>query len=186
MNKQDFIKILSSNLKNISLYEKNDIISDYDEHFEVAIKNGKTEEEIIKTLGDPIQIANGYLFNKLLVNAEEKKSLNNLLKIVFASFGLCLVNAIIFTIPLFFIILFLLIVYIFSFSAVLTGIFMLFSIFNTDMYIVHLSPFTMLCFSTSILCVGLLMCIVCFYLAKLIYSLLLKYFKFNLNIILGK
>lgn len=60
MNRKEFIDKLKLNLQGMPYTELQDILSDYEEHFDIGISKGKTEEEIAKELGDPRDIADGY------------------------------------------------------------------------------------------------------------------------------
>ena len=57
MNKEQYLSKLKKLLPD---YEAQEIINDFEEHFNTALAEGKTEEEIIKDLGDPIEIAKEY------------------------------------------------------------------------------------------------------------------------------
>lgn len=60
MNKNEFLKIIREGLNDFPQQELDEIIYDYEEHFRDALQDGKTEEEIIGTLGDPFVIVNQY------------------------------------------------------------------------------------------------------------------------------
>jgi uncharacterized membrane protein len=57
MRKKEFLEELKEYLVGISSEEKEDILQDYEEHFKIGKKNKRTESEIIKSLGDPKEIA---------------------------------------------------------------------------------------------------------------------------------
>jgi len=60
MNRKQFLAELEKSLKNIPISERQDILSDYEEHFSVAQEQGKSEEETCRALGDPSSIAKLY------------------------------------------------------------------------------------------------------------------------------
>lgn len=60
VNKNEFLKIIREGLNDFPQQELDEIIYDYEEHFRNALSDGKTEEEIISTLGDPFVIVNQY------------------------------------------------------------------------------------------------------------------------------
>lgn len=60
MNKQEFLKILRSELERNEVQNISDIISDYEEHFNHGLSKRKTEEEISEALGFPTTIAKAY------------------------------------------------------------------------------------------------------------------------------
>ncbi|TJX14298.1 DUF1700 domain-containing protein [Tissierella creatinini] len=63
MKKIEYLNHLKTNLQGLPNEEINDILSDYEEHFQIGISKGKTEEEISHELGDPKEIAAGYKLN---------------------------------------------------------------------------------------------------------------------------
>lgn len=60
MNRQIFMSELYNSLYFLPESERRDITEDYEEHFREGIKNGKTEEQICRELGNPREIANSY------------------------------------------------------------------------------------------------------------------------------
>lgn len=77
MNRKEFIEMLEKTLKHKSETIR-EIVSDFNEHFNEATKNGKSESEICEVLGDPIEIANH--FNEEIED-EEKNLKDNKEKI---------------------------------------------------------------------------------------------------------
>lgn len=61
MKKNDYITTLRSHLTSFSELDRQEILSDIDEHFTNGINNGKTEDEISSALGDPAIIARQYI-----------------------------------------------------------------------------------------------------------------------------
>ncbi|MCL2704334.1 MAG: DUF4097 family beta strand repeat-containing protein [Defluviitaleaceae bacterium] len=57
MTKHDFFEKLNYELGNMDGNTKTEILNDFREHFEVAERAGKSEEEICRILGDPREIA---------------------------------------------------------------------------------------------------------------------------------
>jgi uncharacterized membrane protein len=53
----DFLARLGQCLKHMDAQEKQDILQDYREHFEIGLAAGKTEEQIARALGEPEQLA---------------------------------------------------------------------------------------------------------------------------------
>ncbi len=53
----EFLTRLERSLKHMSAEEKQDILADYREHFDIGIAAGKSEEQIAKALGEPEQLA---------------------------------------------------------------------------------------------------------------------------------
>ncbi len=57
MNKEQYLSKLQ---KMLPEYESQEIINDFKEHFITGLAEGKTEQEIIESLGDPVEIAKEY------------------------------------------------------------------------------------------------------------------------------
>lgn len=70
MNKEQFLKTLEDSLSNFTEEEKGDILYDYEEHFRIGHQNNKTDEELIKELGSPSDIAKQYSGNTELETQE--------------------------------------------------------------------------------------------------------------------
>lgn len=61
MNKEQFLATLNEALSPLSRSEREDILSDYIEHFRAGQENGKTPEEVAQALGDPSELARAYI-----------------------------------------------------------------------------------------------------------------------------
>ena len=92
MNKQEFLAILRANLYGMDSNTVNDILYDYEEHFRIGLENNKTEEEISKALGNPVQIANAYKADNFIKKAEISPRPYNMFKAILAGIGLGLFN----------------------------------------------------------------------------------------------
>lgn len=57
MNKKQFISILRGELASMHESERNELIEDYETHFAFGLQSGKTEEQIVRELGDPFEIS---------------------------------------------------------------------------------------------------------------------------------
>ena len=60
MNKTEFLDLLRYYFRNAKTEDVNEIIADYDAHFEEGKKRGLTEEAISKELGSPKDIYESY------------------------------------------------------------------------------------------------------------------------------
>jgi uncharacterized membrane protein len=61
MKKDEFIQQLSIELKKYKINDIDEIILDFEEHFAFRLEEGRTEEEIAKKIGNPVDIAKDYL-----------------------------------------------------------------------------------------------------------------------------
>lgn len=81
MNKKDYLDLLRYYLRDLPKSVVEDIVSDYEEHFDIAISEGKSESQIAFDLGSPEDIANEYLskkFDRNKINRNNK--INNKLE----------------------------------------------------------------------------------------------------------
>ena len=92
MNKKEFLNKLYISLRNIPEVEKGEIIQDYEEHFNVGIERGLSEEEISTKLGNPEQIGRQYKYNSLVNKAEENTTPLNILRVLISGMGLGFFN----------------------------------------------------------------------------------------------
>ena len=95
MNKEDFLKILHQGIKKLPPEEREDIIQDYEEHFDFGLAEGKSEEKIVQSLGSPTQIAKEILTNYHLDQVNTSTTLGNILRATWAVISLSFFNLII-------------------------------------------------------------------------------------------
>ncbi|MEK4009889.1 DUF1700 domain-containing protein [Peribacillus sp. FSL M8-0224] len=95
MNKEQFIKQLNASLTRLSLEEREDILQDYEEYFEIGMEEGKSEQEISKSLGNPKQISKELMATYHLGQVEQTTSASNVMRAVWAVIGLGFFNLVI-------------------------------------------------------------------------------------------
>lgn len=78
----DFLNTLSKSLKHMAPEEKNEILQDYKEHFEIGLAAGKTEEAVAASLGDPVQLAKMYAAIGATRTANKSKGLGDALHMI--------------------------------------------------------------------------------------------------------
>ncbi len=93
MNKEQFLKQLGTHLKKLTTTERNDILSDIEEFFVYAAKEGEAEADIAARLGDPKKLAKEYLAQSHIASANEKRSPKNVFLAFMSAAGLGTVNA---------------------------------------------------------------------------------------------
>ncbi|AUS08034.1 hypothetical protein C1X05_03810 [Laceyella sacchari] len=120
MKKNEFINQLRAQLKDLPAAEREEIISDYEEHFRHAKEKGRTDEEVIKRLGNPKTIAKEFTADYHLGEAKANHSLPSLTRAVFASLGLGLFNLILVLAPFVAVVGFIFSLYVLSGAFVLT------------------------------------------------------------------
>jgi uncharacterized membrane protein len=190
MNKKEFINKLSSYLSGIPTEEKQDVISDFEEHFKEGMAEGRTEEDIAGALGDPRVLANQFKASILVYEAEKTASPVNITRAVFATLGLGFFNLIFVLGP--FVAIACVLIALFASAVALTaaGITVFFGTIFGPLFPEYVStlfnPAAAIFGSIGVTCLGVLFFIGDIYLAKLLYKLFLRYIKFNIRIITGR
>lgn len=188
MNKHTFMEILKSSLGNMPQDEINDILYDYNEHFEIGINNGKTEEEICRELGDPRTIGKSYKASMAIERAEENPSTKNLFSAVLAAIALGFFNLVIVLGPFLAAVGIIIGLFAVSGGIFISGIASIIGIFIAPfmpMY-VHvdgINGFALFFFGIGLTALGALMFIGVCYVSKYFYKLTVKYLNWNINII---
>lgn len=95
MNKLTFLEELQYYLRNLSAEDKEEIIQDFEEHFEMGRAEGKTDEEIVRSLGSPQQIAKELQTTQPFEKARANHSEQGLFRKIGVIIGLCFFNLII-------------------------------------------------------------------------------------------
>jgi uncharacterized membrane protein len=181
MNKELFISRLDGALRRLASNERNDILSDYEEHFSIGLSEGKTEEEISKSLGSPIQIAKEILADYHLEKVEATSSSSDFLRATWAVIGLGALNFFIVLGPLVGLIGMLVagwtvgITFLFSPILIAVG-----SLLDAQVF----EAFTIF-ISIALSGIGIFILIGMYWATKGLIHLFIKYLKFNVSIVKG-
>jgi len=187
---QEYIRILKSRLDGV-LPQKDleDLVSDYAEHFRIGKANGRTEDELCRSLGSPDDVAREVKATHLVTKAETTRSCRNIFHAVIATLGLGLFNLVFVLVP--FIIIVALLAFIcilgvaFSVLGPVAFVFALLQILGLPAFAIWQSPPAGVFFSIGITSFGLLLVVAAFYLARFFYHLGIRYLKWNISIIRG-
>src|SRR5690625_5170729 len=95
MTKNNFLSQLTNLLKKLPEKERVEILQDYVDHFAFGLEEGKTEEEIVKSLGSPSQIAKEIRANYHIDQVNTSTSIGNILRATWAVIGLGFFNLVI-------------------------------------------------------------------------------------------
>lgn len=186
MNKEEFIAELRKALYGLSENEIEDILYDYNEHFEIGASKGKTQEEIAMELGNPKNIAKSYRVNAKITKAEKNPSPSNLIKALLAAMTLGFFNLIFVLGPFLGVIGLLLGLYGISIGFVAGGIGSILGTVAAPFFSgIHISvhPITSISIGTGLAALGVLLLIGSFYVTKFLYQLTLKYLRWNIEVI---
>jgi uncharacterized membrane protein len=189
-NEQEFIRILTSRLEGtLPREELDDIISDYIEHFSIGKANGRTDEELWRSLGSPEDVAREIRVMHLVRKAEDNRSCRNIFHAVVSTLGLGLFNLVFVLVP--FIILTVLLLVIFLLGVMvtffgLTGtVYSLLQLIGISAFSVWYSPLAGVFFAIGMTATGLLLIIGNYYLARFFYRVCIRYLKWNIRVITG-
>jgi len=182
MTKEQFMRDLDKRLSAMPKAEREDILQDYQEHFQFGAEAGKSDAQIIAGLGYPNQIARELLADFRIEQAVKSSSGTNLLRAIFAVGGLGFLNLVFVLGPA-------------------MGIFgVLVGLWGTVLAFV-VSPVLLLVFagiglqnfywhdffmSLSLAGLGILIGLVSWYVTVFFKRITLKYLKWNLKIIKGE
>ncbi|WP_312906492.1 DUF1700 domain-containing protein [Tissierella praeacuta] len=184
MRRKEYLDRLKTYLQGLPIDEIQDILTDYEEHFDIGISKGKPEEEISRELGDPKEIANNYRttyrpnYNKNNYSSNDNTR-RLLITLLLIGFNLMVILA-----PFMTLLALLIGSYGISFSLILGGMAILFgfpiSLFK-PMTSAHI--LTSISFSIGFIALGALGIILSIYLTKEFYKLVVKYIQWNVEVI---
>lgn len=187
MNRVEFMETLRDELRGFPENEIADILYDYEEHFEIGISKGKTEEEIAKELGNPRNIAKSYRVSSRINAAEANPSTKNLFKAILAAVPLGFFNLVFVLGPFIGIVGLLAGVYAIGLSFSVTGIGLFFGTFLEPFFSGYINvgpyPIVSISFGIGFAALGILILIGCFYLTKYLYNVIIRYLRWNIKII---
>jgi uncharacterized membrane protein len=190
MNRKEFFKDLSKYLRGIPREDEEDIINDFEEHFDMGEKEGRTEEDLAKSLGDPKALANQFKASIVVAQAEKETTAVNITRAVFATLGLGFFNLIFVLGPFIAVIAVLFSFFVTGISISAAGIVGLlgtiFSPLFPEYFNLIVNPAVGIFASIGAICFGVLFFIGTIYLTKGFFRLFIKYIKFNARIVTGK
>lgn len=181
MNKRNFIDEFLRHLKSLPAEEKEDIIQDFEEYFEVGQLEGKSEEEIAQSLGAPQKLAKDLHANYYVEKAKEDHSAGNIARAIWAVIGLSFLNLILVLGPFLAIAGVILSLWIIAASFIVQIVAALFkSLFRPELF-----HFFELFMSVTISGIGLLLLLVVYPITQYAVKLFVKYLSFNIRIVKG-
>ena len=180
MTKEKWIEELKNRLKGLSKEETDEIVADYNEYFYDAMQSGRSEDEIAEALGEPKKLAKQFKADSTIKQAQADMNPKNVLKAIFAIVTLSVFNIVVMAGP---------IMGVLGLVGVLGGGILGFFgvlLFGSKAF-VGLSFSLILLISILLgLCLvslGVVILIADFWFGKWVFGILLKYFRFNFDII---
>jgi uncharacterized membrane protein len=189
-NEQEFIRILRSRLEGtLPRDEIDDIVSDYAEHFAIGKGNGRTDEELWRSLGSPEDVAREIRVMHLVKKAENVRSCRNIFHAAIATLGLGLFNLVFVLVPFLLLVLMLLFVFIIGVVFAVFGpvafVSSVLQLAGVPAFSIWLSPGAGIFISIGMTSLGLLLIIGDYYLARFFYHVGIQYLKWNISTITG-
>jgi len=196
MNKDEYIGKLTKLLRKLPKEEREDIISDYEEHFMIGLEKGRTEEEISKALGNPKTLAKQVKAEYMVKRAEDKQSASSMFEAILAATGLGIFNLIFVAVPAMILMAILLTIFVLGGAMVFGGIYItlasLLQPFIPQLYLniiigdglLNILGGALAGLGLNIL--GLALLAGLYYVSRWLYGLAIRYLKMNLEIIKGR
>lgn len=190
MNREKFLKELDELLKDISEDDRKEILFDYNEHFQVGLAEGRTEEDIAKSLGEPKVIAKEIRVFYKINKAEKNKSAGNIFRAVFATLGLGFFNLVFILGPFIAMVGVIIAFYASSGAVIFSGVSLfigtLLEPLLPQFINIPVNFFVSIFASIGLTSLGILWMIGTTYLTKYFYKITVKYLKMNQNIIMNR
>jgi uncharacterized membrane protein len=189
-NEQEYISILRKRLEGTLPHDElEDIISDYSEHFSIGKANGRTDEELWRSLGSPEDVARELRVMHLVKKAEDDRSCRNIFHAVVATLGLGLFNLVFVLVPFIILVVMLLVFFILGVMIAIFGfvgfVYSLLQLIGVSAFSVWYSPLAGVFISTGMTTSGLLVIIGNYYLSRFFYHVGIRYLKWNIRVITG-
>ena len=199
MNKKEYLEELSKVLRKLPKEDREDIISDYQEHFAIGLEKGRTEEEISKALGNPKNVAKQIKADNMVKIAENKPSMGSIIGAILATMGLGLFNLIFVAIPVLVVAVIILVLFVAGFAMIFAGIYWVLSpllhlifpqlvlpqLFNSQGSAIF-NTLVIIAGGVGLTAGGIILVVAMAYITKWFYELMIKYLKLNLKIIKGR
>lgn len=189
MDKDEFMGELKKQLKSIPDEELKDILADFEEHFAIGIEEGRTEEELSESMGNPKDLAKQMKTNYLVNKAQTSTTPTNVIKVLLAFASLGLFNLIFVLGPVLMVISILIILAIIGIALSLAGtiafiasILRPFDILESVTFI-GVNQIEGLFVSGGILVAGLVILIITGFFGKYFSKFIIQYVKMNIQII---
>lgn len=187
MSRIEFLQNLEYYLRGIPEADKNEILYDYEEHFRIGLEQGKTEEEIARSLGDVRSIARQFRAQYTIREAESNSSTRNIMRAVLATVALGFFNLVVVLGPFIALVALLISIFVLAVSLVAAGVGVLLSALLSPVFPSFISfdtsyPFAIFT-AVGVGCLGLLIFIGSCYIAKFFYTATLRYLRWNIDFI---
>lgn len=185
MSKMDFLLILKKHLRKLPKNETKEILQDYEEYFMIGVGEGKTESQLVEVLGSPKQLANELIAISAIKKVEEKKSISTVFTALFSIMGLSVMNCMIIIVGLFMLLILtpFILAYIIAVPVMILSPLILIGIgFVEGFSAIGVAEILE---SIKGLAIGSFLAFLGYFIAKLLFILLMKYLRWNMTIAKG-
>ena len=188
---QEYLHTLKVRLSGyVSREDLDDILSDYAEHFSIGKSEGRSEEELCRSLGSPDDVAKEIRATYLVKKAEQARSPENIWHAVMATLGLGLFNLVFVLIPFILLIVFLVIIFMVGLVMLISGpILLLVAVLQLAGFVIPVSlwsnPLKGILISIGLSIAGVVMVMLDFHFARTFYRLAIRYLMWNIRVIRG-
>lgn len=196
MIKEEYLERLSKLIRRMPKEYREDILSDYEEHFAIGVEKGRTEEEISEALGNPETVAKQFKIEYMIKKAEDKPSVGSMFEALFAAAGMGIFNLIFVLGPVMIIMAVILGLLGAGLAMIFSGIFTTISpLLQLIFPNLHLHPqvnngiwdtLWIIGEGIGLMVVGIAIVVFMAYVTKWFYRLMIRYLKLNMKIIKGK
>lgn len=181
MNKHTFLNELEYHLKGLPDEEKVEILQDFEEYFDIGEAEGKSEEDMVQSLGSPQKLAKDLEANYHVEKAKTDRSAGNISRAVWAVIGLSFFNLLIVLGPFLFFASLILSLWLVTLSFILQVVMPLFTLMIRPDSFYTFELF----FSITLSGIGFLLLLAVYPLTRMAGELLIKYLSFNIRLVKG-
>jgi uncharacterized membrane protein len=192
MTKFEFLTDLKSELKNLPKIEVDEIIRDQDEYITDAVRMGRTEAEVVQSLGKPKAFAQNLIVETHLNSASESETLSekfkNVLRATVAVIALAPLNLIFVLGPFIGLCAVLFAGWVSSLALLGSSLFTL-GLFFTKLVFINVgiwAQVSTLFFTLGAIGLGVLSIFLVIYISKFFASLTISYLKWNMQFVRGR
>ncbi|OAA29467.1 hypothetical protein AT15_01990 [Kosmotoga arenicorallina S304] len=184
MNSVEYIKRLERGLRKLKPVEREEFLQDYRDHFQEGLRQGKTEDEISRGLGNPDKIARLILAEYNIKALDEKPKSRSVFTAIMSIIGLGFFNLIV-TLP-FFIVLYVVVFAVFAVAAAFV-VFPIFYYYFPENVILPFSNLNQeLLFVFGIMLIGIGIFLFSGKILKGVFKITVAFLKWNLKVIKGE
>ncbi|MBI5679606.1 MAG: DUF1700 domain-containing protein [Methanobacterium sp.] len=195
MNKDEYLEKLTKLVKEMPKEDREDILSDYEEHFRIGLEKGRSEEELSKALGDPKTVVKQIKVEHIINKAENKPSAGLMLEAVLAAAGLGIFNLIFVVGPVLVLVAIIIGLFVTGIAVIFSGILTMLSpllqvlfpqYFHSTVNGGFFNNLIIMAGGILLTMAGIVIVVFMAFVAKWLYKLMIKYLKLNLRIIKGQ